>query len=216
MKSFQSQIEQRGTLSFPPFTGVRVMMLPFRLDYLDTLKLDQLAPWQNTLRSLCAMSVIKQGVAYLTVDEAVVKGGETHRRPGLHVDGVGEDGEAGGWGGGGGWGKSGMLVAADKLGCVGWNQTFQGQPGANGDAEHLRPQLRDEARVFMEGNQVYWVSPLAVHESLTMPQEQTRQFVRLSMPNDAPWYQGYTESPFGVKPTGEIRAARSTFMNYRP
>lgn len=37
-----------------------------------------------------------------------------------------------------------------------------------------------------------------------MKEDCERTFVRLSMPNDAPWYNGYTKNPKGIKPTGVI------------
>jgi hypothetical protein len=54
----------------------------------------------------------------------------------------------------------------------------------------------------------YWCGPLTVHEALPMRQETARQFVRLSGPSDAPWHEGYTVNPLGIRPTGPIAPRR--------
>lgn len=50
----------------------------------------------------------------------------------------------------------------------------------------------------------FWCNATCVHESFLMKEDCERTFVRLSMPNDAPWYNGYTKNPKGIKPTGVI------------
>jgi hypothetical protein len=195
--TFASQIEFKGHLTFPEFTGLRIMMMPFR----------PMAQWRPTVRELVGISTVKHGTAYLTIAEAIVKAGEPHRRPGMHVDGCGV------WGGGGVWSKRGMLVASSRVGCRGWHQEFDGAPGKNGDCSHLAEQCSVET--VMQAGRVYWCSPLVVHESMPMAETGPRTFVRLSMPNDCPWFDGYTVNPTGVKPTGEVLAARVEFMGYR-
>ncbi len=64
-------------------------------------------------------------------------------------------------------------------------------------------------------NRVYHCGPLTVHESLPVWQTVPRQFIRISMPSDAPWYEGYTENPLGIKPTGPIHPRREKQMGYR-
>jgi hypothetical protein len=105
-----------------------------------------------------------------------------------------------------------MLVAASVEGCRGFAQSFDGQPGANGDCSHLADQCL--APMSMLPNRVYWCSPLAVHESTAMDRHTRRQFVRLSMPSNAPWHEGYTPSQYGVLPTGPIHGVRQG-MSFR-
>jgi hypothetical protein len=210
-----SKIERFGSVNFPTFSGVRIMMMPFRMEDLGTSP-PMLGSWIWAIATLCQMSAVKKGVAYLTIDEAHVEVGRTHRRPGLHVDGIGEDGSCGAWGGGGGsWGANGMLVAASHVGCRAWAQEFAGNAGPNGDCEHLRVELDSTSEVTMLPGEVYWCNPTAVHESLPMVESVGRQFVRLSMPSMAPWHEGYTRNPLGVEPTGPIHPARAEFMAYR-
>lgn len=210
---FTSTLEDLGPVALPAYTGVRVMMQPFRLeDVRGTLP--NLPQWHAAVESLVARSTVKAGVGYLTVDEAHVRAGETHRRPGAHVDGVGPDGLPGGWGGGGPWGGCGMVVAASVEGCRAWAQDFDGEPGEDGDCAHLLSQARPEACVTMRAGRAYWCGPLTVHEGLLMREDVCRQFVRVSMPSTAPWFEGYTPSPVGVRPTGPVLPRRRG-MDYR-
>lgn len=68
---------------------------------------DFLSHWQETLERLVELSGCDEGVGYLTLDEAVVEPDTTHRRSGLHVDGIGPEGA-------GGWGKAGMLLGQGR------------------------------------------------------------------------------------------------------
>ncbi|MFA5935752.1 MAG: hypothetical protein WC787_02790 [Patescibacteria group bacterium] len=189
------------------------MMMPFRIeDPVGTIP-EEYAVWRKPIEGLCAFAPRLPGVAYLTIDEAEVEAGETHRRPGLHVDGIGPDGRAGGWGGG--WGAKGMIIASSHLGCRAYSQEFRGWPKPNGDCAHLAEQCDPGCEVPMVGGHAYWLEPLTVHEPLLLESTTRRQFVRISMPSDAPWYEGYTINSLGIKPTGPIHPARSEFMAHR-
>lgn len=182
-------------------------------------------------------------VGYITIDEKEVAPGKTHRRSGLHVDGV-YQASAGVWGGGvwggGGYNKedkipqrtpaidyhkkkiggldlhsiptseygTGFLTVASHEGCKAWQQDFIGWPGPEGECRHIADQCREEAASVFKANSLYWVDPLCVHESLSMSTTVRRQFLRLSMPSHAPWFEGYTENPLGVLPTGPILPPR--------
>lgn len=200
----RSEVEAIGTVVFPPYSGTRWLMMPVLLEDPSTVP----EPYRRAIAGLVRLGDTKRGTAYLTVDETTMDAGETQRRPGLHVDGVG------GWGGGGGWGKNGMLLASTDGACRAWRQDFTGSPGIEGDCEHLRSQCRADALVRMAPGGVYWCSGEAVHESLPSGGG-PRQFLRLSMPSTCPWFEGYTPSPYGVLPTGEVRPRRDQ-MNYRP
>jgi hypothetical protein len=215
MESFESSYSYVCNVRFPEYTGVRVMMMPFWPSNPHESLPDNLKQYANMLRFMRG-TVPDLAVGYLTVDEAMVYEGETHRRPGLHVDGVGEDGDVGGggYGGGGGYASRGMYVASTHPGCRAWDGVFQGAPGKDGDCEHLRSQLRGPGELMAKFG-VYWCGNLAVHESIPMPKDCFRQFVRVSMPSIAPWHDGYTENPLGIKPAGPIKGRRPG-MEYRP
>lgn len=199
---FDSIIASVGTVNLPQFTGVRVMMLPFLWEAPAETLPDNLRQWRRPLSEICARMAIT-GVGYLTIDEAALKLGETHRRPGLHVDGNGP------------WAKNGMFIASSRIGARGWHKVFDGEPGTEDTCEHLRPQCsRREATYFLAGR-LYYCSPFCVHESLPMTSDVERTLIRVSLPSDAPWYEGYTPNPIGILPAGEILPARTEQMAYR-
>lgn len=212
---FKSDLKHLGTVQLPIFNGTRIMMMPFLLEDVTSIPGD-IAQWRSFVASITAKAgAPRVGTAYLTIDEALVLPGETQRRPGLHVDGIGPDGKEGGWGGGGGWGTNGMIVAASVAGCNVYAGDFQGYPGPNGDCSHLKDECNDKTTVLLDANQAYWLGPMTVHEVFPMKEATKRQFVRISMPSTAPWYEGYTENPNGIKPTGPIHPARTEFMQHR-
>lgn len=190
--------------AFPEFTGTRIMMMPFHIhDPVGSLP-HWLQPYAEEIKRL---GLLEWGVGYLTIDEANLRLGEHHRRPGLHVDGLG------GWGGGGPWAKKGMVCAASAPGCRMWNTNFEVEVGEDGDCEQVRPQLG--AGHDMEANTAYHMEPLTVHETLPQLQDGPRQFLRISFPSDAPWYEGYTKNPLGIQPRGPIHPPRIAQMSYR-
>lgn len=207
----ESRFQHMGSVELPEFTGTRVMMMPFVLGQ-DSLP-ESLAHWHLTIRRLCFFKPqYLDKVGYLTIEEKVVPASRTHRRAGLHVDGVYRNGP-GAWGGGG-WGsvETGMLTVSNQVGCRAWNQLFTGWAGDEGDCEHLREQaLPERARTFQPG-EAFWLGGLCVHESLPQAQDTPRQFVRVSLPSTAPWFDGYTVNPLGILPTGPILPRRE-FMH---
>lgn len=198
-------------ITLPRFTGVRVMMMPFLLHHPLTTLPNYLGQWVDVIDA--ALGGYLYGVGYLTVDEALVKAGETHRRPGPHVDGIGPDGGHGGWGSGGGYGASGMYMASSHVGCRVWLGEIPGEPGPDGDCSHL--ELDPDAAQILQPRSLWWCDSLCVHEAIPMAEDTKRQFMRISMPSTCPWYEGYTENPLGIQPTGPIHARRSG-MEYRP
>jgi hypothetical protein len=200
----KSEIKNLGSVKFPVFSNLRIMMMPFLLENISTV----IDPYKSIVKSIIDRSSCKNGIGYLTIDECDIPAGESHRRPGKHVDGCGA------WGGGGApWAQNGMFVAASEVGCRAWNQHFDGFPGIDGDCEHLSDQCKQE--IIMQPNILYWCNSTAVHESIKFENPIRRQWVRVSMPSDAPWFIGYTESPFGILPNGKIMPRRSG-MDYRP
>lgn len=209
---FTSTFCYRGEVNLPAFSGTRVMMMPVRLGHIDSVPPD-LAHYKDTIDALFRMGGHAGGIGYITIDEKTVHPGCTHRRAGLHVDGV-YQGRVGAWGGGGGWGSvgNGMLTVSSHPNCRAWLQAFDGFPGDEGEADHLIPQCRDEtSRVFAPGD-VYWLDGLCVHESLPATTPIDRQFVRLSLPSNGPWFEGYSVNPLGVLPSGPV-LPRRTFMD---
>lgn len=83
-----SKFKRLATVTFPTFNNVRIMMMPIVIG--DPLPVS-LAQYDELMSKLVLVSGEHVGkVGYLTIDEKVVPAGESHRRPGLHVDSVGE------------------------------------------------------------------------------------------------------------------------------
>lgn len=198
---------------FPDFSGTRIMMMPFHAHDVDGSLPDSLAAYKPLLRAMIARApdhVIfpEDATAYLTIDEMELNAGVIQRKSGLHVDGMLQGELAGAWGGGGGgWGScgNGMLLASntDDL-CKMWTGAFDGVPVSDGDCEHLRGQLDNAECYSFQAGDVIWADGLMVHESFPATSAVKRQFVRVSLPNNAPWFAGYTENPLGIKPCGPI------------
>lgn len=195
-------------MKFPEFSGTRIMMMPVVLGSLRGVP-EQYHDFISQLMTMVESRFIGQ-VGYLTIDERVVEAGKSLRRGALHVDGY-YQGRCGAWGGGGGWGSvgNGMLTVSSTPHCRAYIGTFDGTPGDEGECDHLA--LPNDGVLF-DACEVYWVDGACVHESVPVESTTPRQFVRLSMPNNGPWFEGYTENPEGILPTGEILPRRK-FMS---
>lgn len=118
-----SKTTKLGNIVLPGFSGIRILMMPFWLEDVAGTLPDFLSGWERSIQELVDLAPCQSGVAYLTIDEAVVQAGTTHRRPGLHVDGWRDDSEGlecsgGGWGSpsgssGGFWGGPEYPIAED-------------------------------------------------------------------------------------------------------
>lgn len=217
----KSPIRHVGSITFPPFRNIRVLMMPFYLHDGENSLPSCLNHWKQTINDLVDFQSIKFGIGYLTIDELKLKRGDTHRRPGLHVDGwISEDGfDSGGWGGGGGYASPnqefGMILAASHFGSQGWNQEFHGQPKEYGDCQHLKDQCKPNCKVDFQANQAYLLGPHTVHKCIPVQQDYHRQFIRISMPSKSNWNNSNTPNPLGILPEGKIVGRRPEhFTNY--
>lgn len=212
MDTFVSTFRKVGGhsyLDFPEFTGERIMMMPVILG-----KLDGIPEQYKTLIKSLYWRIERRfygEIGYLTIDEKELKAGETLRRGGLHVDGY-YHGRCGAWGGGGGWGSvgNGMLTLSSTSHCRAYLGIIKGSPKDEGECDHL---IMPNEGVTFDAREVYWVDGACVHESLPVEEDTKRQFIRLSMPSNAPWFKGYTKNPTGILPSNEILPKRTQFMN---
>ncbi len=198
---------------FPAFTGIRIMMMPFHAHDVEGSLPDTLAAYKPMIQAMIDKAPAhvvfpEDATAYLTIDEMHLLPGVIQRKPSAHVDGMYNNQLAGAWGGGGGgWGScgNGMLLVSntDNL-CKMWTGHFEGRPVGDGECEHLRPQFATKDEFSFQAGDVVWADGLLVHESFAAMQEVKRQFVRVSLPNNAPWFVGYTENPLGIKPCGPV------------
>ncbi len=195
-------------IDFPAFSNERIMMMPVKLGSLDGVPC-QYRELISTLYFLIERRFLGC-IGYLTIDEKELEANQTLRRRGLHVDGY-YQGRCGAWGGGGGWGSvgNGMITLSNSPHCKAYLGLIDGIPGPEGECDHLTPPSGGE--VFEPGFP-YWVDGACIHESLPVHEKTNRQFVRLSMPSNGPWFEGYTENPTGIMPSHEILPARTKFM----
>ncbi|AYP28323.1 hypothetical protein HWB92_gp065 [Serratia phage vB_SmaA_3M] len=78
-----SIIQQRGQVAFPAFMAERVYMREFRKE--TGLPAD-LSRWQPTVDAMLD-GVDTDLPIFIMVDQGIIQPGNTHRRPGLHIDG---------------------------------------------------------------------------------------------------------------------------------
>ncbi len=183
----------------PPFSNTRIMMQPVILGTLAGVPKHYDEVCMNMYREMDPKHRGKVG--YLTIDEQRLQPGQTLRKAGLHVDGY-YHGKCGAWGGGGSWGSvgNGMLTLSSTPHCKAYKGEFDGDPGAEGECDHIDV---GQGEVFAQEH-IYWVDGACIHESLPVLQPTERQFVRLSLPSNGPWFEGYTPSPAGILPSGPI------------
>ena len=143
---YLSYVEQRGKVNFPEFTGERVYMKEF---YKEKGLPSELSRWQNTVDSMLE-GVETDGPIYLMIDQGVVKGGTSHRRSGLHVDGYwipgvmahGGGRHAGSWKTGR-WvncdfnDKEALVLASSLTAARGYQGNWEGTCGEGGDCSHI-------------------------------------------------------------------------------
>lgn len=198
------KIWNHSKIEFPEFTGERIMMMPVLPGQFMGIP----KQYMNLVNDLYSVmeSRFEGEIGYLTIDEQELEPRETLRRGGLHVDGY-YKGNCGAWGGGGGWGSvgNGMLTISSTSHCKAYLGVIDGEPKDEGECDHLT--MTNDGELFEYGH-VYWVDGACVHESLPVTEKTKRQFVRLSMPSNGPWFEGYTENPAGIKPSDEILPKR--------
>ena len=203
------KVWSHSPINFPEFSGVRIMMMPVKIGFLDGVPEN----YHQLVEQLYGMTEhrFKGQIGYLTIDEKELMPNETLRRSGLHVDGY-YHGRCGAWGGGGSWGSvgNGMLTVSNTPHCKAWVGLARGKIGDEGEADQM--DLSNCGSVVFEAGSVYWVDGACIHESLPVKEYTKRQFVRLSMPSNGPWFIGYTENPAGIHPSNDILPCRSEFM----
>lgn len=138
--------------------------------------------------SLLKAAKVTIGKAWMTVDEKIVRAGQSQRRPRPHVDGKFNIQEVR-WGGGGGWNHScnlvptvrtPVIVAASAVGCRAWQGVFVGVPDEDGDLSHIADQLGDGE--VLPANVGYLLNGDCVHESMVMDVDTQRTFLRIALP----------------------------------
>lgn len=176
---YESRLVRMGSVRFPVFRGERLYMIAF---HKGKPLPKQISRWQNTVDDMLAdIDVPKSRKLFLMVDEAFVAKGNTHRRPGAHIDGNWvEDVEAATHATGRVLQPETLLLASDVAGCVGYEGNFSRQIGEGGDVSHLN--LTHMKKVMLEANRVYAGNVTFVHESIPLTRSTERTLVRINVP----------------------------------
>jgi hypothetical protein len=152
-----------------------------------------LEAWNEVVHEVSSMISDRiSGTAFLTVDQREILPGITHRRPGVHFDGVWiPEINAHRTGGGrhrtdNSLDKSGIILVSDYSMCRGWNGVFEGNPGPGGDCEPLRDALEASESFMIDHNEVFWGNAMFIHEGLQASVPVKRTLMRISLPADAP------------------------------
>jgi hypothetical protein len=99
--TFHPSSQARGApipkVKFPPSQGLRINMMPFKLFRARETLPASCHPYLSLIESLPVPFMGTIGsitrIAYLTIDESDVAAGASHRRPGLHIEREGADGQ---------------------------------------------------------------------------------------------------------------------------
>eukprot|EP01129_Flabellula_baltica_P011447 TRINITY_DN5014_c0_g1_i1.p1 TRINITY_DN5014_c0_g1~~TRINITY_DN5014_c0_g1_i1.p1 ORF type:complete len:331 (+),score=61.71 TRINITY_DN5014_c0_g1_i1:207-1199(+) len=207
----------RTSFSFPKRKGLYCNMMPFIIGHRSSLP-PEYDEYYRCLISKLPFHPDEIGqVGYLTVDERIVEPGESHRRPGLHIESPGilvNGGEHGFakpisifWGSGdfvGDMPYGGIYMGSNISDtCCVWDLKLDRETAGDlGDIEHLRPYLGEG--ILLKSNEIYWITDTTPHESLPVRNRVYRQFFRVVTSNISVWYDEHsTRNPL-VEPEAEI------------
>lgn len=192
----RSEVKRGEAVCFPEFTGERIYMR--RFFQTEGLPSD-LKRWQSTVDAMLE-GVRTQLPIFFMVDQRMVRAGQCHRRPGVHVDGYWHE-ELKAHGGGGhrpeppqhrpfpvpghqGHSLSGsaelLILASNVLGCRAYVGTADEEPQSGGDCSHF--DLRRLERVPLEPGFAWrGETGTLLHESLPVAEDCQRTVVRLNV-----------------------------------
>lgn len=196
MTIHQSNIQQIGAVTFPEHTGERVYMLPFDPHQPLPSSVDR---WQHTVDAMLrGLDLSHTPRAYLMVDQGHVAAGNSHRRPGVHIDGYwveslgghhggGHRARAGGtWHSGGGWSTStfdepeALILASDVCGARAYVGSWSGHIGDGGDCTAV--DVSGLAVLPLRAGMVYAGNVTMLHESIPLYFDTKRTLVRINAP----------------------------------
>ena len=180
-------------LTFPEFSGVRCLMMPYIQG--DPASVPREYSAYGGILSQVFLQKGERG--YLTIDESVARAGSPHRgdraktRRALHTEaGRDPNRSAYRWGGGGGkWGGGRALVTlerdtqillANSLDdtCAVWDATHE-DTSDDGDLGHAAELYPMATASLMTAGEVRQIGILTPHESLPVTETVQRQFLRI-------------------------------------
>ncbi len=112
LRKLTSGVRRGGPVAFPAFTGERVYMQPFLKVGDEILLPSNLVRWVPTVAAMLK-GIETKARMFLMVDQAEVKPGKSHRRPGPHIDGNWTEAKNGDFNP-----AELLILASDVEGCV--------------------------------------------------------------------------------------------------
>lgn len=183
-------IQQRESIAFPPFSGVRCLMMPYIQG--DPASVPGVyGAYYDIIKSV----FLKKGdIGFLTIDESVAVAGKAHRGArakhgrALHTEAGWRPKDASHVWGGHGWGDQPnvrldpgvrILLANNLNGsCAVWD-AIQADTTYDGDIGHLADQYPYSDAILMKAGEVHEIGILTPHESLPVKEDFKRQFLRI-------------------------------------
>ncbi len=180
---------QVGTVTFPEYSEVRCLMMPYIQGDPDSIPDDYAA-----YRSIVESTYLTRGdVGFLTIDESPVRKGVPHRGAratfgrALHTEAGRRPTGQFGWGGSG-WGSATnvfldrdvrVLLANNLSGsCALWDVEHE-DTSYDGDIGNQADLYPYEDAVLMQAGEVHRIGILTPHESLPVQADFDRQFLRI-------------------------------------
>lgn len=183
-------VVSRGTITFPMFSGVRCLMMPYTQGDPDSVPEQYRVGYEDILRD----TYFKRGdIGYLTIDESAAQSGKPHRGDratsdrALHTEAGRHPDKVYAWGGGG-WGKGHRVtldggvrvLIANSINdtCAIWDATHA-DTSIDGDIGYASGDYPYADAIMMQAGEVYEIGILTPHESLPVACDVGRQFLRI-------------------------------------
>lgn len=171
---------------------MQIYMQPFKLSQSNKFEGNK---YFSLIKSMLS-HITASGIAYLTIDEKLVRNGQSHRRGGPHTDGNYIYGWGGGWltGSAGRYlpenqhkeqycsHTGGMIIASSYSACEGWVGEFSQEPKQGGCCSHVDLSAMDNIK--LNENTIYLGNSTFIHESLPVNKDVYRQLIRITLPHD--------------------------------
>lgn len=175
----RSDVQEVGSVSFPEWRGDRAYMVRFS----DSLPVE-LERWSPVVDVM--LSGMKFSHAFLTVDENMLFAGNSHRRPGIHLDGAWDPGML--MHGAPGprhrphvaRGNQLLILASNVEGCAAFNGEFLLEEFNGGDCSSVPIGSLKRSRM-LPGVAYVGDACSFIHEPLPMQADCRRSLVRLNV-----------------------------------
>jgi len=140
---------------------------------------EHLQRWEGTVQQMLC-NLRGQHTCYLMIDQEEVKAGRTHRRPGVHFDGVWIPGLDTSYTLTENDTNKLMFLASNVEGCAAYRGTYDSRlVGEGGDCSRV-PVLAME-RVVLKPNTCYAMTVVTLHESIPVVENCKRTLVRINV-----------------------------------